>query len=322
MVKVSVVIAAYNAAETLQRAVACCLAQEGVSVEVVIGNDASTDNTEVIAQDLCAAHPEVRLVNLAENGGPSAARNAAIDIATGEWLAVLDADDTMALDRLKHMVEVGEAEGADAVYDNLLLKSIATPRSPDRPFLNPATFGTAAKWDLPFFISHNQARPRQPSLGYLKPLFRSAFIRAHNLRYAPNLRNGEDFHLMLEALCRDAALHYTPRVMYHYTTGGASISNTLNLGHAASLIQETSDFIAKNSQNLPKGIIATMKVREERLKDFAAAESAMRDLKKKRIGSALSTLGKRPHALFRFSQQMTASLAKRLKSFRYSRPQT
>jgi len=58
VVKVSVIIAAYNAADTLPRAVQSCLEQTDVTVEVVIANDASTDNTTTVAAALAAKHPE------------------------------------------------------------------------------------------------------------------------------------------------------------------------------------------------------------------------------------------------------------------------
>lgn len=312
MVKISVIIAAYNAAETLPRAVQSCLDQTDVAVEVVIANDASTDQTVAVAEALAAKHHEVKVVSLAQNGGPSAARNAGIDAATGDWIAVLDADDTMAPDRLSHMASVAEAENADAVYDNLKIMNLSAPDDTPPNFLSLATFGESARWDLPFFVANNQARPGQPALGYLKPLFRASFLRAHNLRYTPKLRNGEDFHLMLEALCCDAALHYTPLAKYHYTTGGPSISNTLNLDHAAALIAEASDFIGRNAGKISPDAIAGMRIRRTRLQDFAAAEKAMRDLKAKRFGGALLTFGKRPRALFRFAQQLGQALSKRL----------
>jgi len=312
VVKVSVIIAAYNAADTLPRAVQSCLEQTDVTVEVVIANDASTDNTTTVAAALAAKHPEVKVVNLVENGGPSAARNAGFDAATGDWLAVLDADDTMAPDRLAHMVSVADAENADAVYDNLKIMNLSAPDATPPNFLSLATFGESARWDLPFFVANNQARPGKPALGYLKPLFRAAFLREHNLRYTPKLRNGEDFHLMLEALCCDAALHYTPLAKYHYTTGGPSISNPLNLDHAAALINEASDFIERNTGKISPDVVAGMRVRRTRLQDFASAEKAMRDLKAKRFGGALLTFGKRPRALFRFTQQLTQALSKRL----------
>ncbi|MEL6641670.1 MAG: glycosyltransferase [Pseudomonadota bacterium] len=308
----SVIIAAYRASATLPTAVASALAQNGVTVEVIVVDDASPDDTATIADGLAAADPRVRVIRLSENGGPGAARNAGFDAATGDWIAVLDADDSMATDRLVQMTAFGTERGANAVYDNLAVVRADRPDETDQTYLDAATFGAPAQWNLVTFIKHNQARPGQPSFGYLKPVFQRAFLAQHNLRYAPILRNGEDFHLMLDALVAGASLWYFPAPLYRYTTGAASISSTLNLDHARHLIAASVDFIGENSQTLPRNAISEMEVRKRRLQDFATAETMLRALKAKRFGKAIAALFTNPRGLFRFCQQMCQAIANRL----------
>ena len=78
---VSFIVAAYNAEETLAKAIDSALAQEGVSVEVIVADDCSTDETRTIAESY--ANRGVKLLALGRNGGPAAARNAALLAATG-----------------------------------------------------------------------------------------------------------------------------------------------------------------------------------------------------------------------------------------------
>lgn len=312
MVKVSVVIAAYRAGATLPTAVASALAQEDVTVEVIIVDDASPDDTADVAEALAQTDPRVQVIRQAENGGPGGARNAGFDAATGEWVAVLDADDSMTPDRLQRMTAFGAAQGADAVYDNLAIVRADQPGKSGDTYLSSATFREPAQWDLLSYVRQNQARPGQPSLGYLKPLFRRQFLAQHNLRYAPILRNGEDFHLMLDALVAGATLWYLPAPLYRYTTGAASISSTLNLDHAKHLIAASVDFIGENRTTLPRQVIAEMDVRRRRIEDFATAESMLRALKAKRFGSAIKSLFTNPRGLFRFCQQMCRAIANRL----------
>jgi glycosyltransferase involved in cell wall biosynthesis len=88
-VPVSVVIAAYNRAGMLRRAIAGVRAQRPLQpAEIVVVDDASSDDTAAVAEELGA-----RVVRHPVNRGESAARNSAIAAATQPWIAVLDSDD-------------------------------------------------------------------------------------------------------------------------------------------------------------------------------------------------------------------------------------
>lgn len=95
--KFSVVIPAYNAGNSLPAAIESCLAQTLPAHEIIIVDDASTDDTEAIAQQ----YEQVTLLQQLENAGPSAARNKGWDAATGDVIAFLDADDVWHPDKLK-----------------------------------------------------------------------------------------------------------------------------------------------------------------------------------------------------------------------------
>ncbi|KEY97798.1 hypothetical protein AI27_16315, partial [Sphingomonas sp. BHC-A] len=106
------IIAAYNAQDTLVRAVNSALGQQ-VPVEVLIIDDASSDDTPRVAEGLARLHHNVRLIVSAENGGPSVARNRGLAEAQGEWIAILDADDAFLPGRLQRMTGVARRHEAD-----------------------------------------------------------------------------------------------------------------------------------------------------------------------------------------------------------------
>ena len=90
MSRVSVIIPAYNAAASIAAAIRSTLAQTAEEVELIVVDDGSTDETvQVVAE----YGTDVRLHRRAVNGGPSAARNDGLRLATGTWIAFLDADD-------------------------------------------------------------------------------------------------------------------------------------------------------------------------------------------------------------------------------------
>ncbi|MBZ0137292.1 MAG: glycosyltransferase [Planctomycetes bacterium] len=94
--KVSVVIPTYNRADNVERAVKSALAQTETSLEVIVIDDGSTDDTP----DRFANPPgRVRYVRK-PNGGASSARNAGLRRARGDWIALLDSDDEWMPDKL------------------------------------------------------------------------------------------------------------------------------------------------------------------------------------------------------------------------------
>ena len=97
---VSVIIPVYNGARFLGAALESVFAQTYRPIEVIVVDDGSADDSGVIAQSF----PEVRYVRQ-QNEGVAAARNNAIQIARGEFLAFLDQDDLWTPEKLKVQVD-------------------------------------------------------------------------------------------------------------------------------------------------------------------------------------------------------------------------
>lgn len=95
--KFSVVIAAFNAGSTIRAALHSCMSQTLPPLEIIVVDDASTDDTAQIVQEF---FPSVKLISFAENKGVSAARNAGWEAASGDYIAFLDSDDTWHFEKL------------------------------------------------------------------------------------------------------------------------------------------------------------------------------------------------------------------------------
>ncbi len=115
---VSVLVPAYNSAATLPRAVRSALSQDLPDIEVVIIDDGSDDRTDVVARALAAGDARVRQITLPRNRGKAVAMNTGVAAARGRWIAVLDADDWYAPNRLSTLISLAEQRRVELVADN------------------------------------------------------------------------------------------------------------------------------------------------------------------------------------------------------------
>jgi glycosyltransferase involved in cell wall biosynthesis len=104
--KVSVVIPSYNRAHLLPRALESVLAQSRPADEIIVVDDGSTDETAQLVAD---RYPGVRYLHQ-DNRGVSAARNRGIAAATGNWIALLDSDDSWLPRKLERQLAALEAD--------------------------------------------------------------------------------------------------------------------------------------------------------------------------------------------------------------------
>jgi glycosyltransferase involved in cell wall biosynthesis len=111
---VSVVIPAYNAAETVDETLRSVRAQTHSALEILVVDDGSTDSTPAIIERHCAADARVRLIRQA-NGGVARARNRAIAEAAAELLAMVDADDLWAPTKIEAQLAALRRAGPDTV---------------------------------------------------------------------------------------------------------------------------------------------------------------------------------------------------------------
>ena len=109
---VSIVIPVYNAEQYLSRAVESVLAQTVSDWELILVDDGSTDGSGAVCDEYAARDERISCLHT-ENGGSSAARNAGMAQARGEWLLFVDSDDWMEADALEKLL--AHSQGADVV---------------------------------------------------------------------------------------------------------------------------------------------------------------------------------------------------------------
>lgn len=205
--KVSVITPAYNAAPYIGQAIESVQAQTLSDWELIIVNDASTDETAAVVERYLS-DPRIKFLQNEQNMGAGYTRNRALDAATGEWIAVLDADDWYAPQRLERLVAFAEDWGADVVGDLV----ICTNRSGKT--LRLRSWATRAPIPKhPFQVSPEQAIRLRAAFKYLA---RAEFIRYKQVRYVPEIRKSQDTAFLFEMLIKGAQCAVIPEALYYY----------------------------------------------------------------------------------------------------------
>ena len=205
MPRVSVLIPAYNAERFVAQAINSALAQTHRDVEVIVVDDSSTDATPRI---LASYGDEIR-VHRQPNSGAAAARNAAAKLATGEWLALLDADDLWERDKLEQQLAIATT---GFCYTN---RSNFGERGPVPRIQSDVTAMHNGDVFVPLLLEGNFIT--SSSVMIRREVF-------HELGgFTTDLKNAEDWDLWLRVAERHEARYCPePLVRYRFHAGGKS----------------------------------------------------------------------------------------------------
>lgn len=236
---VSVVMPAYNRAKYIGAAIESVTAQSYSNWRLHIIDDGSTDETAVIVRQ--QAHDEPRIhYSYQSNAGQSAARNRALESATGKYVCFLDSDNLWMPDKLKQQVQLAEGNPAYDVFygETTVISDTGEVLQANR----------VRRWSGKVteqllkgnFVNFNTSLVR-----------RSALERSGGFDEA--LRSGEDFDLWLR-LSRHSKFYYTPQTWakYRVTPGQISADVWKNLNANKAILER---FIASNAAVLDKRAI-------------------------------------------------------------------
>jgi succinoglycan biosynthesis protein ExoO len=211
--KVSVLMAAYNAAEFISTSIESVRSQTFENWELLVVDDASNDNTCSVVAAYAAIDCRIKLISLKKNGGPALARNAALDVATGDWISILDADDKFLPTRLEKLLYIASKNALDMLADNIFIID------PDVNRIIRTAFPQDGKFrDLSLLSLFQNNLPASGfTYGLLKPIVKLEFLRKHGISYAPHLRFAEDFVFYSEILKKGALSGIVSTPLYIYT---------------------------------------------------------------------------------------------------------
>lgn len=195
--KVSIIIPCFNQGEYVSEAIHSALNQTYNNVEIVIINDASTDNSINVISDFAKNYKNIVFLNNEENKGVVYSRNTAIDAASGEYILPLDADDK---------IEPTYVEKAVKILENNPEIGIV--------YCKAKLFGSKhGEWKLPEFS--------ETEILYQNCIFCSALFRKSDFekvgKYKNYMQDGhEDWDLWLSFLETGLKVHRIDEFLFNY----------------------------------------------------------------------------------------------------------
>lgn len=120
MSKVSVIVPIYNAEVFLPSTIKSIQKQTYSNLEIILVNDCSPDNSLLICQQFAAEDPRIKIVNKPVNEGEDLARFSGIEVATGDYLTFLDADDQFTEKAVETLMKYADEYNVDIVYANMI----------------------------------------------------------------------------------------------------------------------------------------------------------------------------------------------------------
>ena len=120
MIKISIIVPFYNVENYIEKCLQSLVNQTLEDIEILLVNDGSQDNSEMIAKQFVEKYPNKIIYLKKENGGLSDARNYAIPYAKGEYIAFLDSDDYVETNMYEEMYNKAKEENLDYVECDFL----------------------------------------------------------------------------------------------------------------------------------------------------------------------------------------------------------
>ena len=225
---VSFIVPVYNVKEYLEECVASVRTQTVGNWELILVDDGSTDGSATLCDRFAAECANVRVIRQA-NAGPSAARNAGLNICRGEWVLFLDADDTLTSDALAVMLRAGEEKQADMVCCEFTETDAGTGAVLHQSDSGaPETFtGCEAL--------HRMLDSSHVYVFLCNKLYRRSLIGEERL--PEELRTGEDMLFLTRLLYRAGTVVTVSEALYRYRARTTSLARSADCTHVMDAIR-------------------------------------------------------------------------------------
>lgn len=217
MPRISLIVPVYNAEQYISRCIDSILAQNFTDFELILVNDGSKDNSLEVSNHYSGLDARVVVVSQA-NAGVSSARNHGINIAKGDYICFVDADDHVSPSYLEQLVRPAlQNDKIDLVLQGRIKceSGKQTKIAPDHDgvyFLNE---------DPGFFKDVNLFR----FCAVYSKLFKRDIIQNHEISFSKTLNHGEDFDFLANYLFYCDGVEVSTCANYYYMINPGSLSD-------------------------------------------------------------------------------------------------
>lgn len=223
-IKVSVLIPVYNSAAFIKEAVESILNQTYTDFELLLLNDDSTDNSEDIIKSF--TDTRIRYYSNKKNLGISGSRNKLLDLAQGEYLAIMDHDDISLPTRLEKQVRFMNANPDVAMLGTWGELFCRTKPSSIFEKLKSRFINLGWVWCQPKNPTLKDMAEGNPVM-HSSSMLRKSALQKLNIRYNPEYSPAEDFDLCRQILEAGQKLANIQEILfkYHYHGKNYSLQN-------------------------------------------------------------------------------------------------
>lgn len=222
-VALSVIVPLFNNAQYLREFLYSLDCQEVAPIEIIVVDDGSTDDSPAILDEF--GKSDDRLVILRQpNAGASAARNAALRVARGEWITFADCDDWLPPRTLAARMACAQAAGADVFICNGF-KFTGTPLTGGVPIFDRQPWGeTISGWE---WMKRASTVCEYPHYVWLQ-LIRREFLERHALRFEEGILH-QDIVWTVDLALTNGTFAFTCDSYYGYRQNPASVTQSQTL---------------------------------------------------------------------------------------------
>ncbi len=203
--KISVIVPVYNVEKYLPECIESILAQTFTDFELLLIDDGSPDNSRKICDKYAAQDCRIRVFHK-PNGGVSSSRNLGLDNANGEWITFVDADDSLQIDALETFSKF--FYGYDMIRFSMGL--VNNPEKSDINYIEIDENDTKEEYTA-------KVVSRNAILGICGGIYKKSIFEDNNIRFDPNLINGEDWIVQFKCLIHSNTIKVINKPLYLYT---------------------------------------------------------------------------------------------------------